>query len=365
MGGELLRYFSIDPQTVRLLETIDPHFESRNTQYNFVKKKGYLPRYCQVWGGRIAENPTTKEQIIWYPWELGYEIRKNSTDIWTNGYPVGEIEILTNIITWILNGLQYNGNFFSQGSNPKGLLNVKNGDGGGQQIMNQLRQLWTQSLVGVQGAHKTPVVEGLDLEWIDLHHSNKDMEFQLWNEFLIVLTCGVMTIDPSELGFNFKQQSQMFGQQGQKERLSHSFNKGLKPLLIWLQKLINKHFVSELNDGYEFVFCGVDLEDETQQIDNDKKKLDMGAVSQEDIFEKYSHRKFDPQKDTILNSVYQQAQQAKMYGGQDMNEQVDQMTGEPDEGIQNPFDEYEKSENDPIMKSVNSWMKDRGFIAAE
>ena len=209
-----------------------------------------------------------------------------------------------------------------------------------------------------------PVVEGLDLEAIKLNdQTNKDMEFQLWNEFLIVLTCGVFTIDPSELGFHFKTQSDQFGQKGEKERLQHSQEKGLKPLLIWIQKLMNKHFVSELNDQYEFVFCGVDLEDETQQLDNDKKKVDMGAVSQEYIFEKYSHRKFDPKKDTILNSVYQTAQQAKMYGGEGMNDMVDQETGEPDEGVQNPFEEYEKSvQNDPIMKSVDGWLKNYGFI---
>lgn len=363
-GDKLKRYTVIDPQTVRLLETIDPHFEARNSQYNFVKKNGYLPRYCQIWNGQIAENPLTREQIVWYPWELGYEVRRDSSDIWTNGYPVGEIEILTNIVTWILNGLQFNGNFFKNGSNQDVILNIKNGDGGGQQIMNQLRQLWTQSMVGVENSHKMPVVEGLDMEVIKLKEgSNKDMEFQLWNEFLIVLTCGVFTIDPSELGFHFKQQSDQFGQKGEKERLDHSFNKGLKPILVWLQKLINKHFVSELNDKYEFVWCGVDLDDETQQLDNDKKKIDMGAISQEDVFQKYSHRKFDPKKDTILNSVYQQAQQAKMYGGEGMNDMVDEETGEPEEGVQNPFQDYEKAvDGDPIMKAMDGWLKDRGFI---
>ena len=42
---------------------------------------------------------------------------------------------------------------------------------------------------------------------------------------------------------------------------------------------------------------------------------------------------------------------------------VDQETGEPDAGVQNPFEEYEKSvQNDPIMKSVDGWLKNYGFI---
>lgn len=364
---ELLRFIAIDAQTIRLLETIDPYYSEQYPQHKFIEKeyqgKKFLPRYCQIWNGQIVESPVTKEQVIWYPWELAFESRNKTSDIWRNGYGVGEIEILTQIITWLLNGLQYNGNFFSQGSNPKGLLNVKNGDGGGQQVLNQLRQMWSSSISGVNNAHRMPVVEGLDLEWIDLQMKNKDMEFQLWNEFLIVLTCSVFVIDPTELGFQFKAQAQVFGQDGQHERLQHSKNKGLKPLLVFLQKVINKYIISEIYEDFEFVFTGIDIEDETQLIDNDKKKLDMGSVSMEDMFEKYSKRKFNPDKDTILNSVYLQSKQMAMYGGQESNEAVNEMTGESDAGTQNPFEEYDtqKSE-DPIWKATKSWLKEKSLI---
>jgi len=300
---------------------------------------------------------------------MGFEIRNKSTDIWRNGYGIGEIEILSQIITWILNGLQYNGNFFSNGSNSTSLINIKNGDGGGQQVLNQLRQMWSTSIAGVNNSHKTPVVEGLDLEILDLKKgTNRDMEFQLWNEFLIVLTCSVFNIDPSELGFQFKNQSQMFGQDGQHERLEHSRDKGLKPILTFLQKIYNKYIISEISEDFEFFFTGIDIEDETQYIDNDKKKIDMGAASMEDMFEKYSNRKFDPDKDTILNSVYLQAQQAKMYGGQESNQAVDQYTeeqglGGSEDGVQNPFDEYEKSqESNPIFSSAKKWLKDHNMV---
>ena len=251
MKNDLIRYIALDAQTVRLLETIDPFFEATNHSGKMVAKKyqdqEYLPRYCQIWNGQIVENPVTKEQVLWYPWELAFEMRNASTDIWRNGYPISEIEVLSSIITWFLNGLQYNGNFFSQGSNPKGLLNIKNGDGGGQQILNQLRQMWSSSIAGVNNAHRMPVVEGLELEWINMQQTNKDMEFQLWNEFLIVMTCSVFTIDPTELGFQFKTQANIFGQDGQKERLAHSKEKGLKPILVFLQKIINKYIISELS----------------------------------------------------------------------------------------------------------------------
>jgi hypothetical protein len=367
MKNDLLRFIAIDSQTIRYLETIDPYYKWKNPKSQFAEKKfdgkSYLPRFCQIWNGQIAENPLTKEQIVWYPWELAFETRNPSTDIWRNGYGVGEIEVLSQVITWILNGLQYNGNFFSQGSNPKGLLNIKNGDSGGQGVLNSLRQMWRNSVAGVENSHKMPVVEGLDLEWIDMQQSNKDMEFQLWNEFLIMITCSVFAIDPSELGFQFKNQAQIFGQDGQKARLDHSKDKGLKPLLVYLQKIFNKYIISELDDNFEFVFTGVDLEDEANYIKNDKEKIDKGFVSMEDMFEKYSHRKFDPDKDTILNPVYWQAQQAKMFGGEGANDAVDEMTGEPEEGVQNPFEEFDKSnESNPIWDMTKQWMKEKEIL---
>lgn len=808
MKNELIKFHAIDAQTVRFLETVDPFYKFNNPNSKYAEKeyqgKKYLPRYCQIWNSQIAENPITKEQITWYPWEMAFETRNKSTDIWRNGYGVSEIEILGQIITWVLNGLQYNGNFFSQGSNPKGLLNVKNGDGGGQQIMNSLRQMWSNSIAGVDNAHRMPVVEGLDLEFIDMqhclhrdtevitksgnisldallnsereiytqlwdgerfsearvfttkkkkvyslelsnrleiksspnhrflvlrndkpewverrdiglgdyifvnkkevsssqellkynnisveddlfellgwmtgdghigdnenskrmmklfyhpereqdvlyrhldickkyginakiytsciterelerlqnkttiksvilekkyiaivdsnffnwyislgfttskqkkiipsflysydspskcgflrgffsadghvskngshlnitisnknlkrqtisllmsegirctsfklkktkcgfgtcsedcvllvkdrdvffdkisfiqerkrsretkrqkstyktneapisfrqslalkikefnktlsrdlrlskkflgdllnisrgyqkaslskvisyaemvgyeipsflrdynlevvtklietdeavemvdvemnnsthqfcangiivHNSNKDMEFQLWNEFLIVLTCSVFVIDPSELGFHFKTQSEPFGQKGEKQRLDHSKDKGLKPILVFTEKLINKYIISELDENYEFKFTGVDLEDESAYLDNDVKKVANGFVSMEDMFEKYSHRKFNEKGDTILNSVYQQSKQAAMYGGQGMNEMVDEEPGgDSEEGAQNPFSQFSKAqENNPIWEEAQRWLKEKQLI---
>jgi len=368
MKGDLLRYVPLDAQTIRYLNTIDPFYEAKNPDKSFAKRKfqgkEYLPRFGQIWQGQIVENPITQEQVIWYPWELAFEIRNKSTDIWRNGYGVSEIEVLSQIITWLLNGLSYNGYFFSQGSNPKGILNIKNGDGAGQGVLNSLRQMWSSSIAGVANSHRMPVVEGLDLDFIDMHHSNKDMEFQFWNEFLIVLTCSVFTIDPSELGFNFKTQSQMFGQQGQKERLEHSKDKGLKPMLVFLQKTMNKYIVSEVAEDLEFVFTGVDLEDETQYLDNDVKKINAGFVSHEDMFRKYSHRKLTD-KDTILNSVYLQSKQMSMYGGEEMNDVVDEETGEPDEGVSNPFAEFDvgkSEESDPIWGEAKNWLKQNNLI---
>ena len=164
----------------------------------------------------------------------------------------------------------------------------------------------------VYNSHKIPVIQGIDLQWIDLQQTNRDMEFTEWIKFLFVIVCAVYRMDPSELGFQFQDQARIFGERGQRERLDHSKQKGLTPLMVFYQNILNKYIISEIDERLELVFTGIEIEDENAQVELDKKKLEAGMVSMEDMFEKYSGRAFDPDMDTILNPVYQQAQQAKM-----------------------------------------------------
>lgn len=316
---DVKRYRAVDASLVRLLDTNDPRYASMFDNYIY---HGYYPRYAMVYDGQIIRHPVSDEYVIFYPWELGFGVRNKTTNVFRNGYGCSELETLIEIVTWILWGMQYNGNFFRQGSQPKGFINVKNANID-QATLNEFRQDWKQTMSTVYNSHKIPVIQGIDLEWIDLQQTNRDMEFNEWVKFLLVITCAVYRIDPSELGFQFQDATRVFGQDGQKERLSHSREKGLVPLLIFYQNIINKYIISEIDDRFEFVFTGIEIEDEAAQVALDKQKLEAGVVSLEDMFEKYSGRKLDPEKDTILNSVYQQAQSAKMMGGDAMNGYVD------------------------------------------
>lgn len=354
---DLISHKAIDASTIRILDTIDSRFiEDAQKKYDMVL--GYLPRYCQVWGTEIQHNPFTNQEIVYYPWELGFAIRNKNTDILKNGYGESELEILINIVTWILYSFEYNGSIFKNGANPKGIMNIKNGSGG-QNVINDFREAWRHMVGGPQNMHKIPVFEGIDLEWIDLQLKNNDMEFQGWLEFLIVMFCAVYTIDPSELGFDFKSAAKIFGQDGQKQRLEHSRDKGLIPLLEFLQKVISKFIVSELNPEFEFVFTGVSIEDNEQKIKNVQAALQAGITPFEKEFENYTGEKYDPKKHTILNPVFLQAQQMKMYGNPGANEEIDQDNpGSEDEGVQNPFDEFAQAEeSNPIIAESMKYLR--------
>lgn len=353
---ELQKFRAVDASLIRFLDSVDPRQREGFEQYRF---KGHLPRYCMVWEEMILHNPITKEPILYYPWELGFGIRNKTSDVRRNGYGVSELETLVNIITWILWGFSYNANFFSQGSQPKGFINIKNPNISNS-TLQEFRQAWTQTMAGVYNSHRTPVINGIDLEWVDLQKlSNRDMEFNEWIKFLIIMTCSVYRIDPSELGFNFKESQQIFGQDGQRERLKHSREKGLKPLLIFLQGVITKYIVSELDENYEFAFTGIEVEDEEAQVKLDSEKLSSGMVAMQDIFKKYNGRDFDPEKDIILNQVYQGMKQSeeqnKMFGASQPGQQPE---GVPEGDEEDPFAQYKSFNENPIMKpAVDYYLK--------
>lgn len=348
-GWNIKKYRAVDASLIRFLDSVDPKQRERLEDYRF---KGYLPRFCMTWDDQILINPTTKEPILYYPWELGFGIRNKSSDIRKNGYGTSELEILVDLITGVLWSIQYNMNNFSIGSTPKGFINVKNANIS-ESNMNEFRQAWSQMMAGVRNAKRTPVINGIDLEWIDLDKSNREMEYQEWAQFLVIMVCSVYRIDPSELGFSFKNQAQIFGQDGQKARLQHSREKGLKPILIFLENIITKYIVSEIDEDYEFVFTGIEVEDEETQVNLDKIKLESGMVSMQDIFKKYSGREFDSENDIILNQVYQQAQASKqqqeMFGSSVPGEMDEE--GVPQDESDNPFDKY-KSIDNPIMTAA-------------
>lgn len=356
-GWELQKFRAVDASLIRFLDSVDPRQKESLEDYRF---KGYLPRFCMVWEDQILKNPITREPILYYPWELGFGIRNKSSNIRKNGYGTSELETLVEIITWILWGMQYNGNFFSQGSQPKGFINIKNSNISNS-TLNEFRQAWTQTMRGVQNSHRVPVINGINLEWIDLQKNNRDMEFNDWLKFLIIIGCAVYRMDPSELGFQFKDQVQIFGQDGQKARLQHSREKGLKPILIFLENIITEYLVSELDENFEFAFTGIEVEDEEAQVELDKKKLEGGMVAMQDIFKKYSGREFDPENDIILNQVYQQAatqkQQQEMFGSSVPGEFQEE--GVPSEGeeFENPFDKYKSIDNPILQPAMDYYMK--------
>lgn len=309
--GELVGFQATDAATFRIADSYfdkdydNPYF-TRNGSSAMTDRQdwgpeihGYRPAYVQIY--------QTAKINEFYPWELCFGIRNPSTSIYANGYGRSELEDLINTVTSMLYGDEYNRRFFSQGSAPKGLLRVKGTNN--EAALQQFRQQWQSMISGVMQGWKTPVVEA-DVEWIDMQKNNRDMEYSAWMEYLIKIACATYNIDPIEIGWDISRSNGNSGlfEGSEAERMQHSKDKGLYPLLKFIQRKINKYIVSQLNPDFEFIFVGMNGLTVKEELEMDIKKVTNFQTLNE-IREKYELKEIEG-GDMPLNGTFVQAKNA-------------------------------------------------------
>jgi hypothetical protein len=343
--GRPYEFLATDASTYRIADSLDDdNYHGQRTSI-----KGYFPSYVQIYQGQAVSQ--------FYPWELCFGTRNPSTNIMLNGYGTSELEELIQIVTSMLYSDEYNRKFFTQGAIPKGFLKVKGNVSEG--TLQQFRQHWMSMIQGVQNSWRTPVVEA-DVEWVDLQKNNTDMEFGKWQEYLIKLSCGIYTIDPSEINFDLSGSSNgqkaMF--EGNNEaRLKHSKDKGLYPLLKFLQRKINRMIVSQIDPEYEFCFVGMDGMTIQEEAELATKKMTFMKLNE-------VRKDFNPnledlgeQGEMITNPIWAQMQQ--MANQNDMMQQQQQFQSENDVVAEEAPDKNnaEKGEN-PIEDAFNKFLQE-------
>ena len=293
------------------------------------KVHGYYPAYVQVY-----QNMKVNE---FYPWELCFGIRNPSTSIWANGYGCSELEELINVVTSMLWSDEYNRRFFSQGSAPKGFFRVKGTNN--EAALQQFKQQWQSMITGVMQSWKTPVIEA-DVDWIDLQKNNRDMEYSSWIEYLIKIACAVYSIDPSEIGWDISRSNGNGGlfEGSQEQRLKHSKDKGLYPLLKFLQRKLNKYIVEQINPDFELVFVGLNGLTIEEELKMDIDKVNSFMTVNE-AREKYEMKPLEG-GDAPNNSAFLQNKNAQAMAQQQaaMGSAPNGEEGNAEE--QNPFDLY-------------------------
>lgn len=343
--GQIESFMATDASTFRIADSFfdkdyDNAFFARNgasvwqDRNDFGKKiHGYYPSFVQVY-----QNTKVNE---FYPWELCFGVRNPSTSIYANGYGVSELEELINVVTSMLWGDEYNRRFFSQGSAPKGLLRIKGSNN--EAALQQFKQQWQSMITGVMQAWKTPVVEA-DVDWIDLQKNNRDMEYTSWMEYLIKLSCAIYSIDPTEIGWDISRGSSGGGlfEGSQEQRLKHSKDKGLYPLLKFIQRKINKYIIDQINPDFELIFVGLNglSIDEELKMDIDKVNSFMTV---NEAREKHELKPLEG-GDSPNNATFVQAKNAAMMAEQQRQNGMVENDGEPE--IKNPFEEVGKENDD-------------------
>ena len=214
-------------------------------------------KWLQVIRGRI-ERAFTKQ-------ELSVGMRNPTTDIFYNGYSITELELLVQLISSHLSTEYYNVAYFTQGFSAKGILHIKAPLN--RRKVETIRQQWQHMIKGSRNSFQTPIFAGMDeVNWIPLTQNHSDIEFQGWLQYLIKMICAIYQIDPQEIGIGMKEEgSKGNGLSGDntQEKIDLSRDKGLYPLLRFLENYINTNLIDELDSEFYLEFVG--LKDESMQ----------------------------------------------------------------------------------------------------
>lgn len=363
-SGGLVEFMNVDSTTIRIADSFsDSDYKGKER----VEVAGHYPSYVQMVG--------SESYAEFYPWELCFGVRNPTSRLYSNGYGRSELEDMVQLVTSILWSDQYNRNFFRQGAAPKGILRIKGGTNNAR--VQEFRQQWKAMVAGVDNAWRTPVIDSESMEWIDLQKGHKDMEYAKWQEYLVKLACALYTIDPSEIGFTSGQSadSKSMFESNNAQKLKYSKDKGLRPLLKFIETKINKYIVSQLYPDLVFEFVGFDAETEEQY----RQKLEKEITLYKTINEVRAEQGLKPIEggDIIANATFMQGQQMKQqeemmaqqeggmgeegYGG----EEEDEPTGFSEEsglgdlagGASEEEDAEKGSESNPFVQSFNDMIE--------
>jgi hypothetical protein len=174
-----------------------------------------------------------------------------------------------------------------------------------------------------------------------------------------VHNCAVFLIDPAELNFDLHggvQQTPLF-ESSQEWKLKASRDRGLKPLLRFIAKLINEHIVSKIDDHFVFDFVGLDeltdQEKHTLRTEQVSSYLTLNEVRREDDLPDLEYG------NVPMNPVYLQAMQIKSQMEQAEKQQAPQGAGpsagalpEGGEGGAPPTEDNSPQYSDSFGKSL-------------
>ena len=181
----------------------------------------------------------------------------------SNGYCYSLLEMAIINITNHLNVENYNSNFFTHGQASRGILHLKGTVT--QSQLHSFRRMLYNNVSGAQHAWKTPIIAGLeDVQWVPMAGNAKEMEYINFNNHILRSICSQFQIDPIEIGLDYLTsptgRSTGGGQKSQKEKIEFSRERGLEPILMFFEDLINCDIIPALDPAlahkYKFEFVG-------------------------------------------------------------------------------------------------------------
>lgn len=304
-------------------------------------------RYVQVINSSITAEFTIDE--------MAFCVRNPRSHVKTYGYGLPEIETLITTITSHLWAEEWNRRMFSQGATIKGILNVK-GNLPNQQF-EAFKRMWHSQIAGVQNAWRTPMLNSEEVQWLPLQLSNTEMGYQMWMDYLCKITCALFRIDPSEINFDLRGgtgQAPVFMSTNEAQQKA-SKDRGLQPLLGFVEDALNRHVVWKIDPNFELAFVGLDAKTEDQAI-----QLRMQQVQNTHTLNEVRAMDDLPpvtDGDVVLNAVYIGYRQQKDAAQQ---QQAQPQPGQPGEPAPPPrFSQAPGGEEEHGAEQIRQFAEDK------
>ena len=236
----------------------------------------------QVIQGRIA-NAYTHETLV-------YEVRNPRADVRLGAYGLGETELLIRVVTGFLNAMAYNNAGFDMNSLPKGLLQLV-GEYGPEDL-DAFKRIWNSWTRGVNNAWSLPVLASRSPEgkatWTPFNIEHDEMVFARWMTFLTSIICAIYGMSPDEINFeSFSAGKSSLSGSDTTEKLAESKDKGLRPLLSYMENTFTDYIVSSFGEKYCFRWVGLDPEDEEKTWEAKKLIMSLDELRAEQGLQPY------------------------------------------------------------------------------
>lgn len=286
--------------------------------------------------------------------DLVYKFGNPSSEIFTQGYSIGELDLLITIVTAHINSDTYNRSIFSRGFLSQGIINLK-GEMEEEQIQ-ALRRSWYNQGVGPTGMNRTPIINSPDgMEFIKLENSHHDMQYANYADYLIKIIASVYQIAPEEINFSSSNKGGVSGgdqnYNNVEKRLKISKDRGLRPLLRFIENIINEDVICQLSedvrDIYQFRFVGLDVESKQDEIARQEREVKFKKT----LNEIRAEDGLDPIEggELILDPNYFQWYSQFSKEGKEAQEAMMGMGGMEEEGMEEDMEEQLPWEEDEEM----------------
>lgn len=262
------RFERIDDNGVPVFVDADQHRTNTKRRITSVRKDD---------GGTIIEEFTDEELVLAHA--------RARTDRNAKGYGFSELEELVNTCTMWCAGREFNSTRFHKDQLPRGVISMLGNID--QQSYDSFVTNWTSQVQGVMKRWSIPIVKGTaaagsSVQWIPFDLSPKDMEHLQTMFTMAVWAHSIYQIHPEETGFAASSPYKPpLSEASPETNLKYSQDSGLRPLLRWIEGLINREIVWKMfpDRRYSFTFVGTGDYDETVEAQTWTMKLQAGMCT--------------------------------------------------------------------------------------